>query len=193
MSAMALETSPTKDAASTESETSEQGASRPAPQILVSPPEEGIAETSSEETTVPAASSDHLNARSDHPEGEGESGTSTPSVSPTPIGGRASGDEPKPSSHKLLRPLFPFQRAFPTFSGVFTRLPIPLIPFAFSMFILVESLQYTGWIRVWAGWWAAWAEVGGVAGAIWLMGMLGVIGCNVFGTNIGATVLLSRA
>jgi hypothetical protein len=60
------------------------------------------------------------------------------------------------------------------------------------MFTLVEALSYTGWIRVFATWWAAWVEVGGVAGAIWLMGMISVLGCNVFGTNIGATVLLSR-
>jgi hypothetical protein len=60
------------------------------------------------------------------------------------------------------------------------------------MFTLVEALSYTGWIRVFATWWAAWVEVGGVAGAIWLMSMISVLGCNVFGTNIGATVLLSR-
>ncbi|KAJ9105864.1 hypothetical protein QFC20_004199 [Naganishia adeliensis] len=80
----------------------------------------------------------------------------------------------------------------PTVSYVVTRLPLPLLPFAFSMFILVEALQHVGWIRVWAGWWKAWVEVGGVAGAIWLMAMLSVIGCNAFGTNIGATILLSR-
>ena len=67
----------------------------------------------------------------------------------------------------------------PTVSYVVTRLPLPLLPFAFSMFILVEALQHVGWIRVWAGWWKAWVEVGGVAGAIWLMAMLSVIGCNV--------------
>ncbi|KAI5452409.1 hypothetical protein NCC49_000968 [Naganishia albida] len=83
----------------------------------------------------------------------------------------------------------------PTVSYVVTRLPLPLLPFAFSMFILVEALQHVGWIRVWAGWWKAWVEVGGVAGAVWLMAMLSVIGCNqfqAFGTNIGATILLSR-
>jgi hypothetical protein len=62
---------------------------------------------------------------------------------------------------------------------------------------------------VFGGWWSAWARVGGVAGCIWLMGTIGVLGCNVgsstncqvvtrlirgqvFGTNIGATILLSR-
>ena len=60
------------------------------------------------------------------------------------------------------------------------------------MFILVEALSYTGWIRVFATWWTAWVNVGGLPGAIWLMGMISVLGCNAFGTNIGATVLLSR-
>jgi hypothetical protein len=59
------------------------------------------------------------------------------------------------------------------------------------MFILVEALSYTGWIRVFATWWGAWVDVGGVAGAVWLMGVISVLGCNIFGTNIGATVLLS--
>ncbi|KAK4683915.1 hypothetical protein P7C73_g6294, partial [Tremellales sp. Uapishka_1] len=80
----------------------------------------------------------------------------------------------------------------PTFTTVVSKLPLPLLPFAFSMFILVEALQYTGWIRVFSGWWSSWARVGGIAGCVWLMGVLGVLGCNVFGTNIGATILLSR-
>jgi hypothetical protein len=67
----------------------------------------------------------------------------------------------------------------PTVSYVVSRLPLPLLPFAFSMFILVEALQHVGWIRVWGDWWKAWVDVGGVAGAIWLMGVLSVIGCNV--------------
>ncbi|GFZ46418.1 hypothetical protein JCM24511_04665 [Saitozyma sp. JCM 24511] len=105
---------------------------------------------------------------------------------------------PQPSSTPstppsgLFAPLRLISRTFPTPSLVFTRLPLPLVPFAFSMFILVEALQYTGWISVWAGWWAAWARAGGVAGSVWLMGTIGVLGCNLFGTNIGATVLLSR-
>jgi hypothetical protein len=70
-------------------------------------------------------------------------------------------------------------RRIPTFTHVFVRLPLPLLPFAFSMFILVEALSSTGWMRVWAEWWAAWIDVAGLAGAIWLMGCLSVIGCNV--------------
>lgn len=68
---------------------------------------------------------------------------------------------------------------FPTPALILTRLPLPLIPFAFSMFILVEALQHTGWIRVFGGWWAAWVRAGGTAGSVWLMGTIGGLGCNV--------------
>jgi Na+/H+ antiporter NhaD/arsenite permease-like protein len=47
------------------------------------------------------------------------------------------------------------------------------------MFILVDALEYTGWVAVWARWWAAWARAGGTAGCIWLMGVISVLGCNV--------------
>ena len=67
----------------------------------------------------------------------------------------------------------------PTVSYVVGRLPLPLLPFAFSMFILVEALQHVGWIRIWGGWWKAWVDIGGIAGAVWLMAVLSVIGCNV--------------
>jgi hypothetical protein len=79
----------------------------------------------------------------------------------------------------LWTPLRRLSEIFPTPSLIVTRLPLPLVPFAFSMFILVEALQYTGWIRVWGGWWASWARVGGVGGCVWLMGTIGVLGCNV--------------
>lgn len=68
---------------------------------------------------------------------------------------------------------------FPTFAYVFVRLPLPLLPFAFSMFILVEALQYVGWIKVFGGWWKAWVDVSGVGGAVFLMAVLSVLGCNV--------------
>ncbi|ORX39642.1 hypothetical protein BD324DRAFT_640872 [Kockovaella imperatae] len=89
----------------------------------------------------------------------------------------------------LLRPI---TSRIPVVSGTISRLPFSLLPFAFSMFILVEALQHTGWIRVFGKWWAAWAEVGGVAGCVFMMGLISVLGCNVFGTNIGATIMLSR-
>lgn len=78
-------------------------------------------------------------------------------------------------------PLSFLARKFPTPIDTLGRMPWNLVPFAFSMFILVEGLQHTGWIRVFGGWWAAWvrADSTGVAGSVWLMGVLSVLGCNV--------------
>ncbi|OCF44714.1 hypothetical protein I317_01403 [Kwoniella heveanensis CBS 569] len=94
-----------------------------------------------------------------------------------------------PSSSSLTAKI---QSTFPTTSHIISSLPLALLPFAFSFFILVEGLQHTGWIRVFGGWWISWMNVGGVAGGVWLMGTLSVIGCNIFGTNIGATILFAR-
>lgn len=44
---------------------------------------------------------------------------------------------------------------FPVTSSTIKKLPIPLLPFAASMFILVRSLGHLGWIEVFAGWMAA--------------------------------------
>ncbi|KAK8870032.1 hypothetical protein IAR55_000602 [Kwoniella newhampshirensis] len=93
---------------------------------------------------------------------------------------------------RIYRPFSFFTKRFPTTSHIMSQLPLALLPFAFSFFILVEGLQHTGWITVFGGWWGAWEEVAGVAGSVWLMGTLSVIGCNIFGTNIGATILLAR-
>ncbi|OXC64368.1 hypothetical protein AYX13_06184 [Cryptococcus neoformans] len=81
---------------------------------------------------------------------------------------------------------------FPTVKRIISHLPLALVPFAFSFFILVEGLQHTGWIALFGRWWGDWERVGGVAGSVWLMGVLSIIGCNIFGTNIGATILLAR-
>ncbi|KAF8750845.1 Arsenical pump membrane protein [Rhizoctonia solani] len=55
---------------------------------------------------------------------------------------------------------------FPTPLTTLRRLPYPLLPFAFAMFILVQGLASTGWIAVFAGWWAAWARAAGLLGVV---------------------------
>jgi hypothetical protein len=109
--------------------------------------------------------------------------TADPSYPPQLTTGTANRDTAPPPDSSLslfdtpyLRPV---KQTFPSAIFVLSHMPWSLVPFAFSMFILVEALQYTGWIRVFGGWWTAWADVAGVAGSIWLMGTLAVIGCNV--------------
>ncbi|KAH9949284.1 hypothetical protein B0H21DRAFT_786976 [Amylocystis lapponica] len=81
---------------------------------------------------------------------------------------------------------------FPTVMSIVRRLPFPLVPFAFLMFILVQGLSARGWVDVFAVWWAAWIRKTGTLGAVGGMGFLTCIACNVCGTNIGATILLAR-
>ncbi|KIM41604.1 hypothetical protein M413DRAFT_445580 [Hebeloma cylindrosporum] len=80
---------------------------------------------------------------------------------------------------------------FPTFFTALPRLPFGLIPFAFSQFILIEALAAQGWINVFGGWLVK-ASNRQMIPTVWLVGVLGVILCNVAGTNIGATILLTK-
>ncbi|KAM7194679.1 hypothetical protein V8F20_007871 [Naviculisporaceae sp. PSN 640] len=84
------------------------------------------------------------------------------------------------------------RETFPTVTGVVSLLPFQLIPFAFPIFILVQSLAATGWITLFAHWWDSWVAKTGTVGSIAAMGFLSVILSNFTGTNIGATVLLAR-
>jgi len=80
---------------------------------------------------------------------------------------------------------------FPTFFTALPRLPFGLIPFAFSQFILIEGLSHQGWIDIFATWLVK-ATHRQIIPTTWLVGVIGVILCNVAGTNIGATILLTK-
>ena len=84
-----------------------------------------------------------------------------------------------------------FSNRFPTLYTAFPRLPFALVPFAFSQFILIEALAYQGWVQIF-GRWLIVASGFRVYPTIWLIGVLGVILCNCSGTNIGATILLTK-
>lgn len=92
---------------------------------------------------------------------------------------------------KLRVLLKAFVDKFPTFSATLRRLPYALLPFAFSQFILVEALSYTGWIDVFSRWLAV--VVGfSLPATVFVVGVVSVVLCNVSGTNIGATILLVK-
>ena len=105
----------------------------------------------------------------------------------------------KESEHRLFatqRDKFDLKYAslaahFPTFFTALPRLPFGLIPFAFSQFILIEGLSHQGWIDIFAAWLIK-ATDRQIIPTVWLVGVLGVILCNVAGTNIGATILLTK-
>ncbi|KAF8178470.1 hypothetical protein BJ912DRAFT_856074 [Pholiota molesta] len=80
---------------------------------------------------------------------------------------------------------------FPTLYTAFPRLPFALVPFAFAQFILIEALAHQGWIERFAGWLVR-ATGRRVHATVWAVGGLGVLLCNLSGTNIGATILLTK-
>lgn len=71
------------------------------------------------------------------------------------------------------------QETFPTCMAVIAHLPFALVPFAFSMFVLVQALVSKGWVQVFAFGWDNWVNKTGTVGAIGGMGFLSVILCNV--------------
>ncbi|KAK7055275.1 CitMHS domain-containing protein [Favolaschia claudopus] len=83
---------------------------------------------------------------------------------------------------------------FPTFFTALPRLPFALVPFAFSQFILIEALTHQGWIDIFASWLrhATHRNPANPFPTIWIIGVLGIILCNLSGTNIGATILLTK-
>ena len=84
-----------------------------------------------------------------------------------------------------------FVRRFPTFSATLGRLPYTLLPFAFSQFILVEALAYTGWITLFSSWMAIVVGLS-VPATIFFVTLISILLCNCSGTNIGATILLVK-
>jgi len=119
------------------------------------------------------------------PSGSMCSGTNapTPATSSTSFFGR--------SRANLASRRAQFDLHFPTFSIALPRLPFALVPFAFSQFILIEALAHQGWIDVFAVWLVR-ATGRQIYPTIWVVGILGVLLCNLAGTNIGATILLTK-
>ncbi|THH03904.1 hypothetical protein EW145_g5915 [Phellinidium pouzarii] len=91
------------------------------------------------------------------------------------------------------------QNYVPTLSSIVPRLPFSLVLFAFCMFILVQALTTRGWVEIFATWWSAWIRVcsaagigSAIVGSVCLMLLISTLLCNLCGTNIGTTILLTR-
>lgn len=127
----------------------------------------------------------------------GSATSSRPNEQTTSSKGEA-GTAPEAEATKLASPELqktnsnPLERMLPTVTAILRIMPFSLVLFSFSLFILVQGLGVTGWVDVWAGWWATWVEKTGLVGTVFGMGLVSCILCNIFGTNIGATILLAR-
>ncbi|KAA1072763.1 hypothetical protein PGT21_000805 [Puccinia graminis f. sp. tritici] len=62
-------------------------------------------------------------------------------------------------------------RRFPCTSRTIAHLPLPLLPFAMAMFILISSLSHLGWVTVFARWLASVCT--SPARAVYVVGLLG--------------------
>ncbi|PWN50360.1 hypothetical protein IE53DRAFT_387335 [Violaceomyces palustris] len=94
--------------------------------------------------------------------------------------------------YRILRTPNRTSEMLPTVTSVMARLPFPLLPFAFGMFILVQALAHVGFINILASGLADVCSKGSVATAFFIS-FLSVILCNIGGTNIGSTILLTKA
>ncbi|KAL2140138.1 hypothetical protein VTI28DRAFT_4220 [Corynascus sepedonium] len=123
----------------------------------------------------------------------GEAGNEKSAGSGTPRGSQVQKKLQRATLVSLAKDAFRWsQETFPTATAVIAHLPFALVPFAFSMFVLVQALVTKGWVPIFAKGWDAWVSKTGTIGAIGGMAFLSVILCNFSGTNIGTTILLSR-
>lgn len=99
--------------------------------------------------------------------------------SPAPLTARPQQPRHDSLADKLTRWENVLSANFPTVTTIMRRLPIPLVPFAFLMFILVQGLSVQGWVEVFAGWWVAWVNKTGTIGAVGGMAFVSCIMCNV--------------
>ena len=80
---------------------------------------------------------------------------------------------------------------FPIIYTALPRLPFALVPFTFSQFILIEGLSHQGWIDVFANWLVTLTKRE-MFKTVWVVGSFGMLWCNTSGTDIGATILLTK-
>jgi hypothetical protein len=71
------------------------------------------------------------------------------------------------------------QETFPTATAVPTHLSFALVPFIFSMFLLVQALVTRRWVLVFAYGWDHWVNKTGTVGAVSGMGFVSIILCNI--------------
>ncbi|KAG0312247.1 hypothetical protein BGZ99_009641 [Dissophora globulifera] len=82
-----------------------------------------------------------------------------------------------------------FERKFPLLHAIAIRMPWAILPFTFSMFIMVEGLSDSGWIAIFANW--ATKLVPNYIAATYAIGFISVLLCNIF-NNVPMTILVAR-
>lgn len=120
------------------------------------------------------------------------SAPSTPAPAPPAAATPPATRKSKNIFRRIIRMHHRLTQIFPTVTIVLSRLPFPLLPFAFSMFILVQALAHVGFINILASGLGRVCSSGFVPTAFFIS-FLGIVLCNIGGTNIGATILLTKS
>ncbi|KAG0005215.1 hypothetical protein BGZ65_011693 [Modicella reniformis] len=82
-----------------------------------------------------------------------------------------------------------FERRWPLLYNIAIRMPWAILPFTFSMFIIVEGLSHAGWIAIFANW--ATKLIPNYIAATYAIGFISVALCNLF-NNVPMTILVAR-
>ncbi|KAF9341268.1 hypothetical protein BGZ91_009901 [Linnemannia elongata] len=82
-----------------------------------------------------------------------------------------------------------FEQTSPLLHAIAIRMPWAILPFTFSMFIMVEGLSHSGWIAIFAKW--ATNLVPNYVAATYAIGFVSVLLCNIF-NNVPMTILVAR-
>ncbi|KAF9433067.1 hypothetical protein BGZ76_009926 [Entomortierella beljakovae] len=96
-------------------------------------------------------------------------------------------EDPKP--RRLKKHKAKFEGRFPLLYSIVIRMPWSILPFTFSMFILVEGLSHSGWISIFANW--ATKVIPNYIAATYAIGFISVLLCNIF-NNVPMTILMVR-
>jgi len=82
-----------------------------------------------------------------------------------------------------------FERRFPLLHAIAIRMPWAILPFTFSMFVMVEGLSESGWIGIFSKWFTY--LVPNYVAAVYAVGFVSVMLCNIF-NNVPMTILVAR-
>ncbi|KAF9102991.1 hypothetical protein BGX27_010785 [Mortierella sp. AM989] len=93
------------------------------------------------------------------------------------------------STGRIQKQVDRFEYRFPLLYNIAIRMPWSILPFTFSMFIMVEGLSDSGWIAIFANW--ATKLIPNYIAATYAVGFISVLLCNIF-NNVPMTILVAR-
>ncbi|KAI8351884.1 arsenical pump membrane protein-domain-containing protein [Mortierella sp. GBAus27b] len=96
---------------------------------------------------------------------------------------------PSPQQHEKQGMVRRFEHRWPLMYNIAIRMPWAILPFTFSMFIIVEGLSHSGWIAIFANW--ATKLIPNYIAATYAIGFISVALCNLF-NNVPMTILVAR-